>query len=163
MNSPLIIDQAMLDAVSLEARFSPRRRKNRNFHADDADLAHRLLNAIEPGSYVAPHRHLDASKDETMLVVRGRLGVLIFDEAGQITQTMVLAPDGTSCGVNIPHGVYHSVLACAAGTIFLEAKAGPYRPLVEAERANWAPAEGAADAAAYAQSLRALFGAFADA
>jgi len=158
MKTPLLIDQALLDGVSLEAKTSTRRRKNRNFHESEADAAHRLLNAIEPGSYIMPHRHLDPSKDETMLVLRGRLGVLFFDADGQVTQTAVLAPDATACGVNIPHGVYHTVFACAPGTVFFEAKAGPYVPLGAAERAPWAPAEGAPEAEAYARSLHEMLG-----
>ncbi|WP_374680740.1 WbuC family cupin fold metalloprotein [Accumulibacter sp.] len=157
MKSPLLIDQALLDSVSGEASRSPRQRKNRNFHADDAAPAHRLLNAIEPGSYLMPHRHLDANKDETMIVLRGRLGVVFFDELGQVEQTAVLAPMGPICGVDIPHGVYHTVLALDPGTVMLEAKGGPYLPLDEAERAPWAPAEGAPQAAAYALSLRERF------
>ncbi|WP_291988357.1 WbuC family cupin fold metalloprotein [Candidatus Accumulibacter sp. ACC007] len=157
MKSPLLIDQALLDSVSGEASRSPRQRKNRNFHADDAAPAHRLLNAIEPGSYLMPHRHLDANKDETMIVLRGRLGVVFFDELGQVQQTAVLAPMGPICGVDIPHGVYHTVLALDPGTVMLEAKGGPYLPLDEAERAPWAPAEGAPQAAAYALSLRERF------
>jgi cupin fold WbuC family metalloprotein len=154
---PLLIDQALLDTVSLEAKVSPRRRKNRNFHACETDLSHRLLNAIEPGSYIVPHRHLDPNKDETMIVLRGKLGVVFFDDAGELTQTAILAADGTSCGVTIPHGVYHTVLACQPGTVFFEAKAGPYLPLTEAERAPWAPDEGADAAVVYAQSLNELF------
>jgi cupin fold WbuC family metalloprotein len=92
---PLLIDQSLLDAVSLEASQSPRRRKNRNFHDDEAALAHRLLNAIEPGSYLIPHRHVDPNKDETMVALRGRLGVVFFDDAGQVQQTLVLTPAGT--------------------------------------------------------------------
>ena len=154
---PLLIDQALLDAVSLAASASPRRRRNRNFHASDAAPAHRLLNAIEPGSYLPPHRHLDPNKDETMVVVRGRLGVVFFDDQGQVWQTAVLAAAGTVCGVNIPYGLYHTVLALDPGTVMLEAKAGPYLPLLENERATWAPGEGEPAAAAYAQSLRERF------
>ncbi len=157
MKTPLLIDQGLLDSVSGEARHSPRQRKNRNFHADDAAPAHRLLNAIEPGSYLMPHRHLDANKDETMLVLRGRLGVIFFDELGEVQQSAVLAPDGPVCGVDIPHGVYHTIVALDPGTVMFEAKAGPYLPLDEAERAPWAPAEGAAEAAAYARSLSERF------
>jgi cupin fold WbuC family metalloprotein len=91
-----------------------------------------------------------------MIVLRGRLGVLFFDEGGQLTQTAVLAPDATACGVTIPHGVYHTVLACAPGTVFFEAKAGPYVPLSAAERAPWAPAEGEPEAESYARALREL-------
>jgi cupin fold WbuC family metalloprotein len=154
---PLLIDQTLLDAVSLEASGSPRRRRNRNFHASDAAPAHRLLNAIEPGSYLPPHRHLDPNKDETMVVVRGRLGVVFFDDQGQVRQTAVLTAAGTVCGVNIPCTLYHTVLALDPGTVMLEAKAGPYLPLRENERAPWAPGEGEPEAAAYAQSLRERF------
>jgi len=157
MNTPLLIDQALLDSVSHEAGCSPRLRKNRNFHADDAARAHRLLNAIEPGSYLMPHRHLDANKDETMLVLRGRLGVIFFDELGQVQQSAVLAASGPVCGVDIPHGVYHTIVALDPGTVMFEAKAGPYLPLDEVERAPWAPAEGAPEAAAYALFLSERF------
>ena len=45
------IDSAMLDALGAEARRNPRLRKNRNFHAGESAVSHRLLNALEPGSY----------------------------------------------------------------------------------------------------------------
>ena len=152
-----LIDAALLDAVSAEAQASPRRRKNRNFHGADDDAAHRLLNAIEPGSYVAPHRHLDAQKDETMVVLRGRMGLVLFDDQGGVALTAVLGADGDALGVDIAHGTWHSVLALESGTVFLEAKAGPYLPLTPEEHAAWAPAEGEAGAASYLDRLRRLF------
>ncbi len=70
------------DPVSL-CRLSPvSLRKNYNFHRNEADVSNRLLNAIEPGSYVVLHRHLDATKDETFVVLRGRFGLVLFDESG---------------------------------------------------------------------------------
>lgn len=152
-----LIDKAMLDAVTAAAKDSPRRRKNRNFHDGDDHPGQRLLNAIEPGSYVAPHRHLDPLKDETMLVVRGRLGLVLFDAAGKATSALILGSAGDALGVDIPSGTWHSVLALESGTVFLEAKAGPYRPLTPAERAPWAPAEGEPAAAAWLARLQALF------
>jgi cupin fold WbuC family metalloprotein len=92
-----------------------------------------------------------------MLIVRGRLGIVLFDETGQIEQTAVLTAEGDCCGIDIPHGTYHSVVACQSGTVFFEAKAGPYLPLTVAERAPWAPAEGAPEALSYAQQLATLF------
>lgn len=151
-----LITTALLDEVSAAAQASPRRRKNYNFHGDDEHPAHRLLNAIEPGSYMGPHRHA-APKDETMVVLRGRLGLVEFDDAGNVTRTAVLGPGCPAFGINIPHGAWHSVLGLEPGTLILEAKAGPYRPLTAEERAPWAPAEGAAGAEAYAEKLRALF------
>lgn len=160
MSAPAVtlIDGALLDAVSAEAKAGPRLRKNRNFHRADDEPGHRLLNAIEPGSYIAPHRHLDAFKDETMLVLRGRLGLVLFDDEGRVARTAVLGADGEALGVDIARGTWHMVLALASDTVFFEAKAGPYRPLTQEERASWAPAEGDAEAAAYQRRLAGLFG-----
>ncbi|MEY3202018.1 MAG: hypothetical protein RIR70_1568 [Pseudomonadota bacterium] len=152
------IDQALLARVSDLAKASPRLRKNHNFHLTDEATSHRLLNAIEPGSYVMPHRHLDAAKDETMIVLRGRLGVVLFDDEGVITHTAILAPSGEQVGVNIPHGTWHSVLALESGTVFFEAKAGPYLPLSEPEIAPWAPRENEPLEADYAARLARAFG-----
>ena len=54
-----LIDHALLTRLADEARQSPLLRKNHNFHGSDDDSCHRLLNAIEPASYIPPHRHLD--------------------------------------------------------------------------------------------------------
>jgi cupin fold WbuC family metalloprotein len=136
------LDRALLDAVVAEAQLSPRRRMNRNFHPHDDHPAHRLLNAIEPDSYVRPHRHLDPLKDETILCVKGRLGCILFDDSGAVQETCVLAPDGERFGVDIAHGQFHSLVALEPGSVMFEAKAGPYRALTETEFAPWAPADG---------------------
>jgi len=158
MHKPLLIDQVLLDRVSLEAAASPRLRKNFNFHGSDSDSCHRLLNAIEPHSYLAPHRHLDPGKDETMIVLHGRLGIVLFDEAGKILQTHVLEAGHAICGITIPHGVFHTLVSCQAGSVMFESKAGPYLPLGEDERASWAPAEGGDGVETYARMLMQLFG-----
>ena len=153
----LIIDRDLLDQISSRAKESPRRRKNYNFHASEDDTCHRLLNAIEPDSYIPPHCHHDVKKDETLMAVRGRLGVLFFDDHGAVTATAVLVPAGETVGVNIPHGVYHTLVALEAGSIFFEAKAGPYAPLTPQEKAPWAPAEGHPTAASYLAELKRRF------
>jgi cupin fold WbuC family metalloprotein len=152
------IDPTLLDAVSAEAKASPRRRKNRNFHSDDAEPGHRLLNAIEPDSYIMPHRHLDPNKGETMVVLRGALGLVIFDDSGKIIEATQLSDGPASrMGVDIPSATWHSVFALTPDTVFLEAKAGPYQPLSPDEKAPWAPAEGTPQAAAYLDDLRREF------
>ncbi len=157
MKAIALIDAALLDATSKMAAASPRLRRNHNFHASDAEPCNRLLNAIEPGSYVRPHCHADPSKDETIVVLRGELGVLEFDVAGHVLGCAVLRGQGDRVGVNVPHGSFHSLLALAPGTVFLEAKAGPYAALTPAERASWAPEEGSPDAAAYFAWMRSQF------
>ena len=158
MNTFQIIDRDFLERVSSQANASPRRRRNHNFHVSETDTCNRLLNAIEPDSYIQPHCHHEAVKDETLIVVRGRLGVIIFDERGTVTATAVLAPAGESVGMNIPHGMYHTLVALEPGSVFFEAKAGPYAPLMSREKASWAPAEGEPRASSYLADLKRLFG-----
>lgn len=153
----MLITQSLLREVAGEAAGSPRRRKNRNFHRTNEDLAHRLLNALEPDSYVPPHRHLDPGKDEAIIALRGRFGLVLFNEDGTVRSATVLAPQAETLGIDIPHGTFHTVLALEPGSVFFEAKAGPYAALSAAERAPWAPAEAAPEAAAYLEQLRRLF------
>ena len=158
MNGVQLIDAALLSRVVAEAQASPRGRKNYNFHTADDFPVHRLLNAVEPGSYIMPHRHLGANKDETILAVQGKLGVVVFDEAGKVMCATWLAPGGAACGIDIPRGVYHTVFAGMPGTVMFESKGGPFSPLTSEEKAPWAPAEGAAEAAVCLQGWLDLLG-----
>ncbi|MEN9456607.1 MAG: hypothetical protein RL210_2126 [Pseudomonadota bacterium] len=156
--APIIINRQMLDELSEEARQLPRLRKHRNFHDADNAPCHRLIIAIEPGSYIPPHCHADRNKDETISIVRGRIGMVFFDAQGSVTQRLLLEAGGETQGVTIPAGMFHSLLALEPGAVFLEAKAGPYLPPADSERPAWAPLENTAEAPAYLAAMRALFG-----
>lgn len=150
-----LIDNALLDQVCAAAAASPRRRKNRNLHPADDHPAHRLLNAMQPDSYIPPHRHLDPDKDETFVVLRGLLGLVLFNDAGGIVRCVKVGAGGAALGVDIPHGTWHTAVALEPDTVFLEAKAGPYLPLTAAEKADWAPGENTSEAANYLATLQA--------
>src|SRR3989304_7102368 len=105
MNTFQIIDRDFLEWVSSQAKASPRRRRNHNFHASESDPCNRPRNAIEPDSYIQPHCHHEAAKDETLIIVRGRLGVIFFDERGAVTATAGLVPAGEAEGGNNPPGL----------------------------------------------------------
>lgn len=151
------IDQTLLQQTISEARTSPRLRKNANFHPTDEFPAHRLINAMHPGSYVRPHRHLDPAKDETIVALQGRFGYLSFNEHGAIEEAIELAPGGPVFGIDIPHGTTHTILALEPNSVFFEAKAGPFVPLSTDEIAPWSPAEGTDEANALWLTWRARF------
>ncbi len=146
-----------LDRLTAAAQSSARRRKNLNFHASAGAPAQRLLNAVEPDSYVQPHRHLAPHKDETMVVLRGAFGLVFFDEAGRVTDTAVIAAQGNAIGATVARGLFHSVVSLEPGSVFFECKAGPYDAATDKQAAPWAPAEDNAAAPAYHAALRALF------
>jgi len=152
-----IINRALLDELTAAAKGSPRLRKNWNIHPHDGFPAQRLLNAIEPDSYIRPHRHLDPLKDETLVIIRGRLGVILFADDGTIGERMLLEVCGEVLGADLPRGCFHTAVSLAEGTVFFEAKAGPYLPLTAEETAPWSPSESSPQAAAYLESLKNLF------
>jgi len=152
-----IIDKELLDQLSAQSRENPRLRKNHNIHPADDSCCHRLFNAIEPGSFIRPHRHLDPAKDETFVIIRGKLGIVMFGDSGEVAGTALLTPGGHAVAVDIPHGRFHTAVSLEPGTIFFEAKAGPYLPLGATEKPTWAPEEGTPEAADYLDSLAELF------
>ena len=96
-----IINEALLDETTGRAKQSPRLRMNYNFHEHLDDPVNRLLNALEPGTYLRPHRHLNPKKDEIFLLLRGRIAVFLFDNKGEITQTQILDPKEGVYGAKI--------------------------------------------------------------
>ena len=76
-----LITEQLLDETTARAKVNPRLRMNYNFHEDLDDPVNRLLNAMEPGTYLRPHRHLNPDKDEVFLLLRGKAAVFIFDES----------------------------------------------------------------------------------
>lgn len=154
---PLIwITSDLLLEITAEARRSPRLRKNRNFHAME-DSVHRLVNALEPATYIRPHRHLDPAKCETAIALAGSIGVIVFDDAGQIVEKRVISPGGPVMGAEMPPGAWHTFVSLLPGSAFFEAKAGPYEPPSPEELASWAPAEGTPEAAEAERRWSALF------
>ena len=135
------LDRTALHRLSEKAASSPRLRTNRNLHSME-DPVHRLFNAIEPGSYIRPHRHLHPPKAETMVVVEGKLGFLSFRDDGAVDERVVLEAGGELFGIEVPAGVWHSFVSLVPGTVVFETKAGPYVPPGERDAAPWAPPEG---------------------
>ncbi len=152
-----IVTRKLVADISAEARQNPRLRKNHNFHPSDESCCHRLLNAIEPGSYIRPHRHLDPEKDEAFILLSGSLGVITFTDDGEVAETVLLSHAGGNLAVDIPYGVYHTALSLESGTVFYETKAGPYRQLDDAETAIWAPEDGDSHVKDFQVQLQSLF------
>ncbi len=149
------VDLTMIQGLLAEANSAPRQRKNLNFHDYAEHPCQRLLNAIVPGSYVRPHRHIHESKDEFMIIVTGRMGIVLFDEQGTVISKTRLEADGAVRAISIPAGVFHTCVALAPTVIF-EAKAGPYLPHTPDEVASFAPAEGSPEAPQYLRRMEAL-------
>ena len=121
-----IIDKDFLNEVSEQAKTSLRLRMNYNFHQSLEDKCHRFLNAVEPGTKVEIHRH--PTKDESFVLLRGRVRVNTYNDGGTVLESVVLCPEDGLYGVDIPKNVWHNVESLEYGSVFFECKEGPFVP-----------------------------------
>jgi len=149
-----LIDQVDLDDLSRAAADAPRRRMNLNLHQDYSDLCQRLFNALEPGTYIRPHRHTEPPKTECFLAVRGRMALLLFDDAGTVVKSVIFGAGCEVLALDLPPGVWHSVVCLEPGSVFFETKPGPYVALSDKDFAPWAPLEGTPEAGVYLKTLK---------
>jgi cupin fold WbuC family metalloprotein len=131
-----------LTELSAQAASRPRRRANLNLHPTLDDPIQRFFNAVEPGTYVRPHRHTEPGRWEVFVALRGRAAVLTFDPSGRVTERVEIAPEGPDVAVEVEPGAWHTVLCRAPATVLFELKPGPYVPLEDKSFALWAPPEG---------------------
>ena len=127
-----IIDEHTLNALTAQAKASPRLRMNLDLRNSPEDQSQRMLNAIEPGTVLPIHRHRTTS--ETVVCLRGHLEEYFYDEEGRLTDTIDMVPGGTL--INIPAGQWHSLKSLESGTVLLECKDGPWEPLGEEDILN---------------------------
>jgi len=138
-----IISGERIEQLSGTAAASPRRRQNLNVHPVLEDPIQRLFNAMEPGTYVRPHRHARDLGWELMMAARGAFSILTFDDDGTVLERADLgAATGQSLAAEIPPFTWHAVVVTAPGTVMFEVKPGPYCPVSDKHFAAWAPEEG---------------------
>ncbi len=137
-----IIDCGDLSKLSELATVSPRRRRNLDLHPLWADPIQRLFNAMEPGTYVRPHRHARPDGWELMLLVHGAFSLLVFSDRGEVLERVDLNTGPGARAVEIPAFTWHALVVQRPNTCMFEVKPGPYSPLTDKDFAPWAPCEG---------------------
>lgn len=146
-----------LNELTAQARGSLRKRQHRNVHQSYADTCQRLFNAIEPESYIRPHRHATDPRDELLIAVRGSMALVTFDEQGMLTKVVRFGTDindeGLAVGAEVPAYEWHTVVALEPGCVLLEVKAGPFDPNQPKDLAPWAPDECGPNAKQYLEKL----------
>ncbi len=154
----IIIDSKLTANLIKEAATLPRRRKNYNFHTDYSDPVNRMLHAMEPDTYVQPHKHENPDKREVFIILKGKLVIVEFDDNGNITGHFVLDPYHDNFGAEIPPRTWHSLIVLQKDTVVYEVKDGPYDEATDKIFAPWAPAEGSCDCEKYNNNILAALG-----
>lgn len=138
-NSELaVIPDSLIGAIIQKAKESSRKRFAHPLRRPE-DPVQIILNAIEPESYLRPHRHPD--KRETRFIVQGKVAVVSFDDRGEIVQTTIMDETGRNFAVDTPPGVYDMLISLEEGSVVLAVIQGPYQEETHKQLAPWAPAE----------------------
>lgn len=119
--------QSELDRLSEKAQHSERLRANLDLRTDAHDQSQRMLNALEPGTVLPVHRHRNSA--ETLVMVRGSLKELLYDDEGRLTDSFVMEAGGEFTVLQIEKGQWHSLECLETGTVIFEAKDRAYNPL----------------------------------
>jgi cupin fold WbuC family metalloprotein len=161
MNHPAIklLNQDLINTVAEEAASSERLRKNFNFH-QLADKVQRFINIMQPGTYVRPHRHTrpeSINGFEFFLALQGKIGVLLFNEQGEVIYQEQLGPQHNNHGIEIAEGTFHTLVALAPNSVMFELKEGPYLSASDKDFLSSFPSEGTPEAQAQVQAWEAQF------
>ena len=127
----MVVDSKILDNLTRSAKESPRLRMNLDLRNSPEDQSQRMLNAMEPGTEVPIHRHRASS--ETVVVLRGRIRWIFYDDNGVETERVTLDANGELRMLNIEIDRWHSVECLESGSVILECKDGEYQPLGEGD------------------------------
>ena len=127
----MIISKELLDELSAKAKENPRLRQSMDLRNSAEDKSQRMLNALELGTVMPIHRHHGSS--ETVVILRGKIRWIFYDDQGRITESTELRSDGDIRMLNVEKDRWHSLECLESGSVLYESKDGPYHPLEEDE------------------------------
>lgn len=128
----MVIDKNILDELSEQAKANPRLRQAMDLRNTPEDGSQRMLNALELGTIMPIHRHHGST--ETVVVLRGRIKWVFYDNEGKETESVILDANGEQRMLNVERDRWHSLVCLESGSVLYESKDGPYHPLDEDEK-----------------------------
>lgn len=128
----MLLDFKLFDSILPAAESSSRGRmhydlRTQAFEEGRCDTSQRMLNVLTPGTVIPIHRHNDTS--ETVIVLRGAVEEVFFDNEGKVIERHELRYGGPCPGIQVPRGVYHTCRCLEPGSVIFEAKDRAYDPV----------------------------------
>lgn len=133
-------DKKDIKFLKKKAARNSRRRSRICLHKDTEDRLHEMLIVHTKDAYIRPHKHF--KKSESLYVIEGSADAVIFDDNGEITETIHLGDynSGKTFYYRISKPLYHTLLIKTKTFIFHEVTNGPFNR-VYTTFAEWSPAE----------------------
>lgn len=119
----VVVGRAEIEFVKAEAARVPRRRARLCLHRSEVDRLHEMVIALDPSTYVRPHRH--PGKSESFHVIEGTARVVVFDEAGGITDVIALGARRNRL-YRLDEARFHTVVIGRRTLVLHEITNGPF-------------------------------------
>ncbi len=122
----LLITDELLASLHEKAIKSERLRANYDLRNSADDTSQRMLNVLELGTEVPIHKH--ENTNETVICINGCLKWVFYEESEngfRETSSFRVCPKDGVYGIQVPIGVWHTVVVLEPSVIF-EAKDGAY-------------------------------------
>lgn len=139
MSNVITFGMDQIVALKAHAIASPKKRVLINLHEHDTDRVHEMIICSHESTYVRPHRH--PGYLESFHVIEGVLTVIVFDDVGNVTQTI---PMGCNISLAGRHRLYrqrasawHTTIVESEFAVIHEATDNPWPAVTE--WAAWAP------------------------
>jgi len=137
------------------SRKSERKRIILPIHRKQNAPVQRMLNFLQPGTYIRPHLHPRPGASEALMVYQGAVKFILFNDDGTAQQHFKMSRDKYFM-TDIEAGVWHSFVVLEPDTILFEVKMGPYNPQKDKTFAHWAPEESDGKAELYVRKMESL-------
>lgn len=125
-----------LASLRMEARQAELGRARICLHQSHADQIQEMVIAVRQGSYIPPHRHV--GRTESLHLIEGSLMAVFFDEAGLVTERLMLGGPSEPFLYRLASDHWHTILCLSDLVLFHETVCGPFEP-DRKDVAPWAP------------------------
>ena len=136
----------------LEAEKSERKRSPKILH-NQGDYLNKVVNFVLDESYMQPHLHPGDKKIEKMFLVEGSFALVLFDNNGDISDSIILEKGGRE-SIDVPAFTWHTYVMLTKKVVIYETMEGVYEPSTWKEMASWAPQENTPEARQYLSLLK---------
>lgn len=128
------------------SRKSERRRIILPIHREQDAEVQRMLNFLQPDTYIRPHKHPLKHATESLVLIQGSIHFFTYDDSGEVKSEHFVKSKPHPGVLDIEPGVWHSFKVLESDTLLFECKRGPYDAETDKIFAPWAPEEGSVEA-----------------
>ena len=147
------LSEEMIQKGLKASRESDRLRMILPIHRKQEAEVQRMINFLQPGTYIRPHKHPMAHASESLILISGSIRFYTFDEDGKVLTVNEVGSKPIYGVVDIEPGVWHSFIVLEENTMLFECKKGPYSAIKDKTFASWSPEEGSGEVQEWMHSL----------